>query len=51
MLDGSLDQTTAQRRAWDRKDDGAACELSLPSRDLSEIEGDKEMTEVDVGEH
>jgi sarcosine oxidase/L-pipecolate oxidase len=47
MLDGSLDPATAQRWAWDRKDDGAACGLYLPSRDLSDIEGYKEMVDAE----
>jgi len=47
MLDGSLDPAIAQKWAWDREDAGAACGFYLPSRDLSDIEGHKEM--VDVG--
>ncbi|KFY34676.1 hypothetical protein V494_06557 [Pseudogymnoascus sp. VKM F-4513 (FW-928)] len=46
MLDGSLDPAAAQKWAWDRKDDGAACGLYLPARDLSDIEGYKEMVDA-----
>ncbi|KUJ13036.1 sarcosine oxidase [Mollisia scopiformis] len=46
MLDGSLDSAAAQRWAWDRKDDGAACGLYLPSRDLSEVKGYKAMVDA-----
>lgn len=39
MLQGKLDQEAAIRWAWDRKDDGAACEKYIPTRDLKDIAG------------
>ncbi|KAF1983281.1 sarcosine oxidase [Aulographum hederae CBS 113979] len=39
MLDGKLDETEARRWAWDRLDDGGACAMYLPSRDLKDIDG------------
>jgi hypothetical protein len=39
MLDGLLDEVAARRWAWDRENDGAACVMYIPKRDLKDIEG------------
>lgn len=43
MLEGSLDSVAAKKWAWDRNDEGAACGIFWPSRDLSEIAGYEQM--------
>ncbi|KAK2831936.1 hypothetical protein FQN49_007021 [Arthroderma sp. PD_2] len=37
MIKGKLDPATAKRWAWDRSNDGGACAVYLPSRDLNDI--------------
>lgn len=39
MLQGRMDHEQLIRWAWDRKDDGAACEMYIPTRDLKDIVG------------
>lgn len=37
MMDGELEPRMAERWAWDRSNNGAACAAYLPSRDLKDI--------------
>lgn len=39
MLDGELDESKAERWAWDRPDEGANCAMYAPTRDLKDIKG------------
>jgi sarcosine oxidase/L-pipecolate oxidase len=39
MLQGELDSTLAEKWAWDRSDEGAACGMYDLARDLKGIEG------------
>ena len=34
-----MDREKTIRWAWDRRDDGAACEMYIPTRDLKDISG------------
>jgi sarcosine oxidase / L-pipecolate oxidase len=43
MLQGDLDPILAEKWAWDRSDEGAACGMYNPTRDLKAIKGYKEM--------
>ena len=39
MLDGTLDEEKTHRWAWDRGNEGAACIMYIPTRDLKDIKG------------
>ena len=39
LLDGKLDEKKRKRWAWDRENDGAACVMYIPTRDLKDIRG------------
>ena len=43
MIDGKLEDDKARRWAWDRGDEGAACVMYIPKRDLKDIEGYAEL--------
>jgi sarcosine oxidase/L-pipecolate oxidase len=45
MLNRTLDEEKTKRWAWDRPDDGAACIMYIPTRDLKDITGYTELTE------
>lgn len=44
LLDGTLDEEKTKRWAWDRENEGAACIMYIPTRDLKEIAGYAELT-------
>ncbi|KAE9378260.1 sarcosine oxidase [Stipitochalara longipes BDJ] len=44
MLDGTLDKEKTRRWAWDRGNEGAACVMYIPTRDLKDIKGYSEMS-------
>ena len=46
MLDGTLDKEAANRWAWDRENEGAACKMYDPKRDLTEIVGYSDLTGI-----
>ena len=39
MLQGRMDHEQSMSWTWDRKDDGAPCEMNIPTRDLKDILG------------
>lgn len=39
MLKGQLASEPAEKWAWDRKDEGAACEMYIPQKDLKDFDG------------
>ncbi len=39
MLDGCLDKDLSIKWAWDRSNEGAACEMYIPTRDLKDMGG------------
>ena len=49
MLDGTLDEEKKRRWAWDRENDGAACIMYIPTRDLKDIAGYVELTDSGGG--
>jgi sarcosine oxidase/L-pipecolate oxidase len=44
MLQGTLDNEKVRRWAWDRENDGAACVMYIPKRDLKDIPGYDELS-------
>lgn len=40
MLDGTLSEEMSNKWAWDRADEGAACEMYIPTRDLKDAVGE-----------
>lgn len=44
MLNGELEQSLAEKWAWNRRDEGAACGVYAPTRDLHDIAGYTEDT-------
>jgi sarcosine oxidase/L-pipecolate oxidase len=38
MLEGTLDEEKERRWAWDRSNDGGACSMYIPARDLKDIQ-------------
>lgn len=47
MLDGTLDEISASRWAWDRDNKGGACAAYIPKRDLKDIAGYGQISDVD----
>ncbi len=39
MVKGILSKEAVTKWAWDRSDEGAACEFYIPTRDLKDING------------
>ena len=39
MLNGELDPVAAKKWAWDRSNEGAACGIYDPGRDLKDVSG------------
>lgn len=48
MMTGTLDEEKARKWAWDRPNEGAACIMYLPSRDLKDIAPFEGWSKVDV---
>lgn len=44
LLDGPLEEEKTKRWAWNRQNDGAACIMYIPARDLKDIAGYAELT-------
>ena len=45
MMDGTLEDAYRTRWAWDRKNEGAACEKYDPARDITDIAGSESLSE------